>query len=331
LELDDGYFTQTLLPSYMLSHPETTAAWDVVYDARGHFEEPHTEVIVPLGTLDVRAYLAELGSHGDSKTRWTASSWSYRTRGPLDRFSAVLFLEKEGFWPLFKAVNLAKRYDIAIMSTKGLSNTASRMLVDWLCVEILLLMARDFDKPGFSVAGTLPRSNWRYTFRNKIRSVDIGLRLEDVKEWGLESERVSYGGKDITRSLVQNGATPAEIAFLKAGRRVELNAFTSADLVRWIERKLEEHGVKKVIPGQNTLENAFRQAAEKHILDQELEGMRRKAHDLSQAVPIPDHLDASVRKRQEEDHILAWDDAVAELAAKRVSEETTRLDSSSAS
>ena len=37
--------------------------------------------------------------------------------------------------PLFKEVKLAERYDIAIMSTKGMSVTASRELVDQLCAE----------------------------------------------------------------------------------------------------------------------------------------------------------------------------------------------------
>jgi len=35
-ELRDDYFTQTLLPDYL---NETGVAWDVVYDARGHFTE----------------------------------------------------------------------------------------------------------------------------------------------------------------------------------------------------------------------------------------------------------------------------------------------------
>ena len=34
----------------------------------------------------------------------------------------MLFIEKEGFLPLFEAVHLAERYDLAIMSTKGMSN-----------------------------------------------------------------------------------------------------------------------------------------------------------------------------------------------------------------
>ena len=42
----------------------------------------------------------------------------------------MLFCEKEGFTPLFKAVNLANRYDLMIVSTKGVSVTAARQLIE---------------------------------------------------------------------------------------------------------------------------------------------------------------------------------------------------------
>ena len=50
--------------------------------------------------------------------------------------------------PLFEAVKLAERYDLAIMSTKGMSVTASRQLVEELCArhDIPLLLLHDFDK-----------------------------------------------------------------------------------------------------------------------------------------------------------------------------------------
>src|SRR3954466_5200001 len=56
-KLASNYFTQTILPRYLDEHPEKTAAWDIVYDARGHLTEPHTGRLVALGTLDVRGYL----------------------------------------------------------------------------------------------------------------------------------------------------------------------------------------------------------------------------------------------------------------------------------
>ena len=50
----DRYFTQTLLPDYI---EEKGVDWNVVFDARGHFAEPHSTRDVPLGTLQVRKYL----------------------------------------------------------------------------------------------------------------------------------------------------------------------------------------------------------------------------------------------------------------------------------
>lgn len=79
----DQYFTQTLLPAYLRRHPRETAAWDVVYDARGHLEEPHTTRVISLGTLNVRAYLASAcnGSSDDDPTI-EPFSLRYPTTGP---------------------------------------------------------------------------------------------------------------------------------------------------------------------------------------------------------------------------------------------------------
>ena len=46
--LKSNYFTQTLLPDYLM---ETGVAWDVVYDARGNFNEPHGGHGFGVGTL----------------------------------------------------------------------------------------------------------------------------------------------------------------------------------------------------------------------------------------------------------------------------------------
>jgi hypothetical protein len=49
-ELAYGYFSQTLLPDYI---EEYGVHWDVVYDARGHFLEPHTNRRIGCGTIEV--------------------------------------------------------------------------------------------------------------------------------------------------------------------------------------------------------------------------------------------------------------------------------------
>src|SRR5207248_3042254 len=52
-----SYFTQILLPDFITEHPALTAPWDVVFDARGHFREPHTGEEIGLGTVAVRDYI----------------------------------------------------------------------------------------------------------------------------------------------------------------------------------------------------------------------------------------------------------------------------------
>jgi hypothetical protein len=117
----DQYFTQQLLPEYI---EEMRVAWNVVYDARGHFQEPHTRREVPLGTLAVRDYLRDVRLYKRPALQFKLSDEYFPTFGPGHRYGAVLFVEKEGFMPLFRAVKLAERYDLAIMSTKGMSVTA---------------------------------------------------------------------------------------------------------------------------------------------------------------------------------------------------------------
>ena len=111
-----SYFSQTLLPNYIKEHPEC-ADWDVVYDDRGHFTEPHTNRVIGLGTLNVRNYLSRVKAWRLEEADFDPAS--VKTYGPNGCFGALLYVEKEGFMPLFEKVRLAERYDIAIMSSKG--------------------------------------------------------------------------------------------------------------------------------------------------------------------------------------------------------------------
>ena len=93
-KLDDRYFTQTLLPDYVEQHPAATSTWDVVFDDRGNFIEPHTDRTVPLGTVEVRQYL---GERPTPKVPVALNSGSLSpTTGPENRYSAVLSLRKRG-------------------------------------------------------------------------------------------------------------------------------------------------------------------------------------------------------------------------------------------
>jgi len=315
-QLQSKYFTQTLLPDYMNENPEA-ASWNVVFDARGHFREPHTDTAVDLGTLAVRKYLA--GTGGRTKGGMELPSWSttYPTSGPGDRFGAVLFIEKEGFMPLLEEVQLAERYDLAIMSTKGMSNTASRTLVGNLCERgIPLYVLHDFDTSGFSIIGTLRHSNRRHQFEegHAAQVIDLGLRLEDVEDNDLEAEATYV--RMSPETLRANGATRAEVDFLGESR-VELNAFASDELVAWLEAKLDEHGVAKVVPDADTLADAYRRAREIHLLNAEVAKVAAAAKEAAKEAPVPGDLAEQVRRALDEDGLEPWDEVVARLATPR--------------
>ena len=199
-QLDDQYFTQTLLPDYM---EEYGVDWDVVFYDRGHFREPDTKRQIGLGTLNVRQYLQR---DGDILFKDTiVEPARIETRGSAGCYGAVLFIEKEGFLPLFEAVHLAERFDVALMSTKGLSVTAARQLIDNVCGanNIPLLVLHDFDKAGFSIAGTLQRDTRRYSFKNDVEVIDIGLRGEDIE--GLQTERAFDKGSRLAAVIKSEG------------------------------------------------------------------------------------------------------------------------------
>jgi hypothetical protein len=206
--------------------------------------------------------------------------------------------------------------------------TASRHLVDRLCSEhrIPLLVLHDFDKAGFSIVGTLRRPTRRYTFRHAIEVIDLGLRLEDVNAHDLEPESCHYKF-DPADNLAENGATEEEIAFLRGerwgrshyvGRRVELNAFTSGSFLAWIEAKLREHGIGKVVPPADALALAYRRAVEIELVKKQLEAIRAPLHDEAQRVPVPQDLAETVRRQQESRPELPWDAIIGELAARQL-------------
>jgi hypothetical protein len=302
-KLDDQYFTQTLLPDYIEEHGVN---WDVVFDDRGHFREPHTGHSIGLGTLKVRQYHSELDEIAFKEPSFEPAK--VVTHGPDGCFGAVLFVEKEGFMPLFEAVNLAERFDIALMSTKGLSVTAARHLIDETCggCGIPLLALHDFDKSGFSIVGTLRRNTRRYEFMNYVEVIDLGLRMEDIS--GLQSERAFDKGNSGRRrwNLRENGATEAEINYL-LDERVELNAMTSDQLIAFVERKLRQHGIKKVIPEKEQLADAYklfvRSARIEKIITAELE------KDFDKNVEVPDDLEKQVRAYLQEHAEERWDSA----------------------
>lgn len=307
--LSDKYFTGTLLPDYIAAHGK--ADWDVVFDDRGAFTEPHTNHAVGLGTVAVRSYLSDHGPIGPAVA--VTCDTLYPTHGPQHRYATVLFVEKEGFHDLLKVARIAERFDVAIMSTKGTSVTAARALLDRLAPHIdKVLVLHDFDVAGFSIFGTLGSTNRRYTFKSNLRLTDIGLRLADVMALNLQSEPVETTGGWNSRAstLRRHGATAEEITFLKT-RRVELNALSSDLFVSFVEKKLSEHGVRKVVPNRATLELHARRVIEQDLGEALFRDNQASLQAEAAATALPADLDSQVRAILCRHPEAPWDQAVA--------------------
>ena len=203
-----------------------------------------------------------------------------------------------------------------------------------------LFVLHDFDKSGFSILHTIFNDTRRYQFKVTPKVIDLGLRLADVEAMSLDSECVDYRGTDPRPNLLKSGATAAEVGFLvdespKAagydddddddddakkddddakkprftGKRVELNAMDSATFIDWLEGKLKEHGVAKLIPDKDDLNAAWKRAwrlAELNKLIKEAE------KNLPEPPAPPSNLLQQVADRLEEFQTLAWDEVLLE-------------------
>ena len=324
-ELDFKYFTAKILRKYL--QRSDTQHWKITRDPRGNLREPHTDRTIPLGTLLVDDYLAKLGWSEEEKPE--GLQILLPTTGPENRYRALLYLEKEGFNPLLEQVQLAERFDIAVMSCKGQSVIAARKLVDRICgkYDIPLFVLHDFDKFGFSIFQCLhsvsgaarSADTVAYRFKNSVRATDLGLRLADVEKWDLESEPCRFtGGFD----YADRNILPEEKEFLEGGERVELNMFSSPEFVEFVEDKLRNVGglTEKLIPGSAALLKAFaraRSAAQiKLLIDQEWE--RLKAQE--QSAQLPETLRDEIRKYLIEHPERPWDAALFEIVDRQVRE-----------
>ena len=304
-ELQYNYFSQTLVPDYVEEHG---VDWNVVYDARGHFEEPHTNRSIGCGTIEVRNYLHAVKEPEIIPA--TFANANIDIIGPDGNISAVLFCEKEGFNPLFKAVNLANRLDLMIISTKGVSVTAARKLIDEICggYGVPLFVLHDFDVAGFLILATLQRDTRRYQFSNAFEVTDLGVRLEDIA--GLEREPAANTNtrtSTLRAQLAENGATEAEIDILLS-ERVELNAMTSDALIAMIERKLKDYGLEKVVPDDDLLGKAYQKFHRSKELREEFEELESEFQESE--IKVPKNLRNRVRAVLKRHPDLRWDDAI---------------------
>jgi hypothetical protein len=323
-ELEWKYFSDKLLVQYMNRHSET-AAWKVTADPRGRltiYNSGHEERI-PCGTLEIERHLRK-EFHKQDPFKIDAEldiEWPSVAHG--QRYQAVLYIEKEGFEPLLEEARIGEQFDLAIISCKGQSVVAARKYVDHVCRingGVPLFVVHDMDKAGFEISQRLTRvSEWAedydlvtYRFQNDINVTDLGLNLMDAQRYGLTGETFKFSGYFASDSI----ATDEEKAFLRSGRRIELNEFTSPQFLEWLPAKLRDHLPERLVPSDQVLEDAYRRMLAVAKINKAIAEARDGAIDEAKSATIPANIRRRLRKILKENP-QAWDRALYAMAQRR--------------
>jgi hypothetical protein len=266
-ELKSQYFEQQLLPRYIRKHPEIEKR--LYREARGTLYEPHSGKELRLGTREVEKY--------------EFPSWRYKS---------ILFIEKQGLYPILRKAKLAERYDMAIVAGEGFANEACRVLFQNAEKgDYQIFIVHDADPYGYNIERTCREETDRMP-GYKVDVIDLGLKLEDaMQQWGLEPEWA------IRKKAIPKGLklTPLEEEYFTGQqlsknqwryRRIELNAFTAPGLITFIEDGVEKHWQGKVIPPAEKLID-LTQDIHSSVLEEIIK------HELFQILPIDDIIDAS--------------------------------------
>ena len=216
---------------------------DMYRDARGTLYHPHTGEDIPIGTLTVEEY---------ERPKWT--------------FNKVLFIEKEGFFEALKAADWPERYDCALLTSKGFSTRAVRDFLDMLAEDaeedITVFCAHDADAFGTMIFQTLQEET-RARGRRKVEIVNIGLEPWEAYQMGLDPEDRDSNAKDApVADYVKNRIDGTDWTGWLQRKRFELNVMTMPQFIAWLDGKMEEHGVCKVVPPVDVVREQIRSDAE---------------------------------------------------------------------
>jgi DNA topoisomerase VI subunit B len=244
-ELKQNYFDK-LITELEAEHGDLSPL--LIREARGYFSIPHDpRGAIPLGTLTVREF-----------------------RRPAWTFNKIVVIEKEDLRLMLQQAGWDRRHDALLMSPVGFTTRACKDLIDKNAetTEPLRVFAvHDGDHAGTVIYHTLQHATLARAAR-KIEIIDLGLQpWEGVDlELAVEKVPVNYNddGKPKRKAVGEyvrartdrapNGETWEE--WLQHSR-IELNAFTSAELIAWLDKKMAELGDGKVIPPDDVLRDRF--------------------------------------------------------------------------
>ena len=288
-ESDSTYsdFTQEVLTKWLDDNPD--AQEQIYFAERGNFYIGSEQAGLGTGAVK-RAINADGGAVNSFETFGGIES-KLHLQPDFDiryKYDKAIYIEKTGFDGIFRAERIGERYHAIIVSGQGFATRAGKTLLHYLQSQGLRLYClHDLDYSGVNIINSIREENEK--FRHPIEIEDIGVTLEDVERYGIEPEQAKVSKKDY-KKIDQSKYTEEQRAFFFTGvedgylRRVELNAFTTEQILEVIERKLgtvNELPTVRLAKVVNLDPHKIKEAALLSVL-------RDRYRDLVDALPDPD-------------------------------------------
>lgn len=229
-------FTQEILTEWIDANPECEDK--INFSDRGNFYVNGSQI--GLGTANVRNFVNTLGTADNTFNCYGGVNSTMHIEDNFNleyKYDKVLYIEKTGFDAIFRAEKIGEKYNMIIVSGQGFSTRAAKtLLYEFQKMGLKLYCLHDLDISGVFILDSFKTINKK--FKHKICIEDLGVTFEDVERYGIEPEKVKIKKEDTKKLL----SLPYEYKqFFNAGdmyRRVELNAFTTEQMLEILERKL---------------------------------------------------------------------------------------------
>ena len=237
---DEAYtsFTQTVLTEWINKHPEYEDK--INFANRGVFYIGEKQD--GLGTANVRNFINNIDKASNTFNCYGGVSDNVYIDDNFNveyKYDKVLYIEKTGFDDIFKAEKIGEKYHMIIVSGQGFATRAAKTILYALQNKGLKLYCmHDLDISGVNIFKSFQTTNEK--FEHPIEIEDLGITIEDVYRYGIKPERVEKGKNDRDKLLSMS----SEYRYFFDGgtyyNRVELNAFSTEQILEIMDRKLSK-------------------------------------------------------------------------------------------
>jgi hypothetical protein len=309
----DFEWFRKLLTAWQHEHRELDR---LIWDVRGHLYEPHSETVTEIGTLSTSNY-----------------------EFPEFVFDKLLYIEKEGEMGKVREAQLAEKYDMAILTGKGMPTEEIRkLLLRAEGEEFQVFCFHDADPDGYDIARVLGEETARMPGYS-VEVIDLGLSYPDAERMGLRGEPFTRQ-KSLSQPMIERlealepltwGRTLDLMTGTQIGPksweawRYELNTIKPvATRMDYIEEKLREKGVRpKVVPPEEYLRDDIadrRDVDIRYEIGRAIDRIVRKDEIVRCLIdrfrdPYDERMDGAatwIRAAFEDDPTRSWSDVVEE-------------------